>query len=199
MCFCIKQFQSGGAVVTLTEKDTSEKVASLIQKHLYAAAISLAFADAYYPISDIIGLYRLYAEHLYRKGDFEASMDQYIYTIGSLEPSHVIFRFLDAPKIPLLAKYLEQLLAAARNSRVPATFNSVHITELLRTCYLKLNDLEAAEKIITTSSELSSNVSLAIAKLVLDRPAEALASLCSLEAPQVCVTTTTFTMLRMNG
>lgn len=176
---------SGGAVVTLTEKDTSEKVASLIQKHLYAAAISLAFADAYYPISDIIGLYRLYAEHLYRKGDFEASMDQYIYTIGSLEPSHVIFRFLDAPKIPLLAKYLEQLLAAARNSRVPATFNSVHITELLRTCYLKLNDLEAAEKIITTSSELSSNVSLAIAKLVLDRPAEALASLCSLEAPQV--------------
>jgi len=160
----------------LTEKDTSDKVSLLLQKHLYAAAISLAFADSYYPMSDIIELYRQHAEHLYRKGDFEASMDQYIYTIGSLEPSHVIFRFLDAPKIPLLAKYLERL-----RSRNMAT--SVH-TELLRTCYLKLNDLAAAEKIVT-SSALSDNGSLAIANLVIGRPAEALATLCSLEAPQV--------------
>lgn len=136
-------------------------------------------------MSDVINLYRQYAEHLYRKGDFEASMDQYIYTIGSLEPSYVIFRFLDAPKIPILVKYLEQYLARSTNT-TRSSGNVTHMAELLRTCYLKLNDLEAAEKIITTSSALSNNVSSAIANLVMERPAEALATLCSLEAPQVC-------------
>jgi hypothetical protein len=136
-------------------------------------------------MSDVINLYRQYAEHLYRKGDFEASMDQYIYTIGSLEPSYVIFRFLDAPKIPILVKYLEHYLARSKNTN-RSSVNVTHMTELLRTCYLKLNDLEAAEKIITTSSALSNNVSSAIASLVMERPAEALATLCSLEAPQVC-------------
>eukprot|EP00957_Ditylum_brightwellii_P022058 1663956-Ditylum_brightwellii.AAC.1 len=63
----------------------------------------MAFADPAYKPSDITALYRRHAEHLYRKGDFSGSMDQFIYTIGSLEPSHVIFRYLDAPKIPLLA------------------------------------------------------------------------------------------------
>jgi hypothetical protein len=174
-------------VVTLTEKDTYTKVASLLQKNLFAAAISLAFADSYYTMSDLVILYRQYAEHLYRKGDFEASMDQYIYTIGSLEPSYVIFRFLDAPKIPLLVKYLEQFLSRSKNNK-HSMANVSQITELLRTCYLKLNDLEAAEKIITTSSALSNNVSSAIANLVMERPAEALATLCSLEAPQVCAT-----------
>jgi hypothetical protein len=135
-------------------------------------------------MSDVINLYRQYAEHLYRKGDFEASMDQYIYTIGSLEPSYVIFRFLDAPKIPILVKYLENYIARSKNTN-RSSANVSHMTELLRTCYLKLNDLEAAEKIITTSSALSNNVSSAIANLVMERPAEALATLCSLEAPQV--------------
>ena len=71
---------SGGSLVTLTENMTSDKVSLLVQKNLYTAAISMAFADPSYQPSDITALFRRHAEHLYRKHDFAAAMDQYIYT-----------------------------------------------------------------------------------------------------------------------
>ncbi|KAL7480003.1 hypothetical protein ACHAW6_005715 [Cyclotella cf. meneghiniana] len=183
---------SGGSIVTLTEKFTPDKVALLVQKQLYPAAISMAYSDpAFYRLEDITGLYRRYAEHLYRKGEFAAAMDQYILTIGSLESSHVIFRYLDAPKIPLVVKYLEALRAQGLSS-------SVH-DDLLRTCYLKLNDHESASKIILTSSSSADAMlapplnpdgseipTVSISRNLLacaDDPSEMLAAICSLEAP----------------
>ena len=114
-----------------------------MQKNLFGAAISMAYADKSVPPSEITMLYRKHAEHLYRKGDYASAMDQYIYTIGSLESSHVILRYLDAPKIPVLVKYLEEL----RTRKLATTVHN----ELLRTCYLKLNDSDAAEKIAATA------------------------------------------------
>ena len=151
----------------------------------------MAFSDpAFYRPEDITGLYRQYAEHLYRKGDFSAAMDQYILTIGSLESSHVIFRYLDAPKIPLVVKYLEALRARGLSS-------SVH-DEMLRTCYLKLNDHDSASKIILSPStsgdgvvapplnpDGSEAVTVSISRNFLacaDDPSEVLAAICSLEA-----------------
>ena len=182
---------SGGSIVTLVEKTTPDKVDLLVQKNLFAAAISMAYADPqFYHPEDITALYRRYAEHLYRKGDFSASMDQYILTIGSLESSHVIFRFLDAPKIPLVVKYLEALRAQ--------DLSSVVHDELLRTCYLKLNDPESASKIIVRTSSSNSGVSFPLnpdgtekPSVPISRnihasedPSEMLSAICSLEAPE---------------
>ena len=69
---------SGGALVTFTEKLTEEKISLLVQKHLYPAAIVVAYADPSYEAADITSLYLQHAEYLYRKGDFSAAMDQYI-------------------------------------------------------------------------------------------------------------------------
>jgi vacuolar protein sorting-associated protein 11 len=168
---------SGGALVTFTEKLTEEKISLLVQKHLYSAAIVVAYADPSYAASEITYLYQQHAEHLYRKGDFSGAMDQYIYTIGSLESSHVIFRYLDAPKIPLLVKYLEQL-----RTREVAT--PVH-NELLRTCYLKLNDVQAADTIAVSTSWSINDASLdSLLSNLSSRPRDALATICSLEAHQ---------------
>ena len=180
---------SGGSIVTLTEKVTPDKVELLTQKNLYGAAISLAFSDPqFYCPEDIVALYRRHAEHLYRKGDFSAAMDQYILTIGSLESSHVIFRFLDAPKIHLAVKYLIALRAAGLAS-------SVH-DELLRTCYLKLGNVDAASKIILSSRDDASAVlgpdglevpTVPISRNLLassDNPSEMLAAICSLSAEE---------------
>jgi vacuolar protein sorting-associated protein 11 len=168
---------SGGALLTFTEKLTEEKISLLVQKHLYSAAIVVAFADPSYEASDITSLYQQHAEHLYRKGDFSGAMDQYIYTIGSLESSHVIFRYLDAPKIPLLVKYLENL--RAREIATP-----VH-NELLRTCYLKLNDVQAADAIAVLASWSINDASLeSLLSNLSTRPKDALATICSLEAHQ---------------
>mmetsp|Transcript_27771 Transcript_27771/g.42540 ORF Transcript_27771/g.42540 Transcript_27771/m.42540 type:complete len:1320 (+) Transcript_27771:112-4071(+) len=169
---------SGGSLVTLTEKVTGDKVSLLVQKNLYAAAISMAFADPSYEASDITALFRRHAEHLYRKNDFSAAMDQYIYTIGSLEPSHVIFRFLDAPKIPLLTKYLEEL-------RSQGIATSVH-SELLKTCYLKLNDVGMAEKISASlSKSMTFSTCNSVVANLLHSPTEALATICSFDAQNV--------------
>lgn len=97
-------FTSGGSLVSLTEKKTVEKVHLLVQKNLFSAAIYIAYGDPSYEPAEIIALYRKHAEYLYRKGDYSGAIEQYIHTIGALEPSHVIFRYLDAPKIPLLVK-----------------------------------------------------------------------------------------------
>jgi len=173
---------SGGALVTLTEKITSEKVSLLTQKNLYSAAISMAYADPSYQPSEIMALYRRHAEHLYRKGSFSEAMDQYIYTIGSLESSHVIFRYLDAPRIPMLVKYLEEL---RRRELATAVHN-----ELLRTCYLKLGDDEAAERIATPSEDANSCASI-VASLT-HNPKDALAMVCSFEAPQAAEALVTY-------
>jgi len=135
---------SGGSLVTLTEKPTSEKVALLIQKNMYDAAISVSSSDPNHPSTAIYELYRKHAEFLYRKGDYAASMERYIHTIGYLESGHIICRFLDAPKIPLLAKYLERVRSSA------LVGSGVH-DELLRTCYWKLNDVQAAERVAKSS------------------------------------------------
>jgi len=108
-------------------------------------------------------------------------MDQYIYTVGSLEPSHVIFRFLDAPKIPLLAKYLEVL-------RTKQLATGIHF-DLLKTCYLKLNETEKAENVgvdRTKKGSFGTGFTSAVTNLS-HNPTEALAMICSFEAAQVCV------------
>ncbi len=52
---------------------------------------------------------RRYADHLYSKHDYDGAMTQYVATIGYLEPSYVIRKFLDAQRIHNLTSYLEQL------------------------------------------------------------------------------------------
>jgi hypothetical protein len=167
-------FTSGGSLVTLTEKETAEKVNLLVQKNLYSAAIFVAYADPSYETEDITLLYRRHAEYLYRKGEYSSAIEQYKNTIGSLEPSHVIFRYLDAPKIPLLVKYLEEL-------RSQDLTTPVH-NELLRTCYLKLNDTESAEAIAAFSSRSMDSESLST--MVAKSPKDALATICSFDAPE---------------
>jgi hypothetical protein len=168
---------SGGALVTLVERVTEDKISLLVQKNLYSAAIVVAYVDPSYDASKITMLYRDFAEHLYKKGDFSGAIDQYCNTIGSLESSHVIFRFLDAPKIPLLVRYLEKL-------RTLDMATPVH-DELLRTCYLKLNDIEKADAITASSTSSVNKASLSsIFSNLADNPKEALATICSLEAQQ---------------
>ena len=52
---------------------------------------------------------RCYADHFYAKHDFDSAMAQYRGTIGQLEPSYVIRKFLDAQRIHNLTEYLEDL------------------------------------------------------------------------------------------
>ncbi|KAI8930083.1 hypothetical protein BC831DRAFT_441260 [Entophlyctis helioformis] len=80
----------------------------------------------------IMDIYRRHGDYLYGRGDFDASMKQYIKTIGNLEPSYVIRKFLDAQRIYNLTSYLQAL-------HDQGLANPNHTTLLLN-CYTKLKD-----------------------------------------------------------
>jgi hypothetical protein len=138
----------------LAEKDVQTKLDTLFRKNLYQIAINLAQSqhldDAY--ISDI---FRKFGDHSYTKGDYDQAVSQYIKTIGRLEPSYVIRKFLDAQRIHNLTRYLEEL-----HSKGVATADH---TTLLINCYTKLKDVDKLDSFIKkNSSEMSYDVETAI-------------------------------------
>ncbi|KAL5977230.1 Vacuolar protein sorting-associated protein 11 [Asimina triloba] len=115
------------------EKDMESKLDMLFKKNLYTVAINLVQsqqADA----AATAEVLRKYGDHLYGKQDYDEAMAQYIHTIGHLEPSYVIQKFLDAQRIHNLTNYLENLHEKGLASKDHTT--------LLLNCYTKLKDVE---------------------------------------------------------
>eukprot|EP00897_Mesotaenium_endlicherianum_P008071 jgi/Mesen1/7292/ME000373S06354 len=118
-----------GRAAGLGEKDMGSKLEMLFRKSLYNVAINLVqgqHADA----AATAEVMRKYGDHLYSKQDYDEAMAQYIRTLGQLEPSYVIQKYLDAQRIHNLTRYLERL-----HDRGLATADH---TTLLLNCYTKL-------------------------------------------------------------
>ena len=119
---------------------------------MYDMAITLAKSQHY---SDgLVDIFRQYGDHLYSKGSHDAAIQQYISTIGQLEPSYVIRKFLDAQRIENLTEYLQAL-------HEKGLANTDHTTLLLN-CYTKLKSVEKLNEFIKTDKELTFDVETAI-------------------------------------
>lgn len=121
------------SVLCIGEKDMESKLDMLFKKNLYTVAINLVQsqqADA----AATAEVLRKYGDHLYSKQDYDEAMAQYIHTIGHLEPSYVIQKFLDAQRIYNLTNYLENLHEKGLASKDHTT--------LLLNCYTKLKDVD---------------------------------------------------------
>lgn len=126
-------------ILCIGEKDMESKLDMLFKKNLYTVAINLVQsqqADA----AATAEVLRKYGDHLYGKLDYDEAMSQYIHTIGHLEPSYVIQKFLDAQRIYNLTNYLEKLHERGLASKDHTT--------LLLNCYTKLKDVEKLNKFI---------------------------------------------------
>ncbi|CDO70329.1 hypothetical protein BN946_scf184843.g18 [Trametes cinnabarina] len=130
-------------LLCLEEKPTSAKLDMLYRKGLYTLALNIAetqkLDDAH--IADI---HKQYGDHLYAKGDYDNAMQQYIQTIGHVQPSYVIRKFLDAQRIHNLVTYLQELHSLG-------LANSDHTTLLLNT-YTKLKDVARLDSFIKRES-----------------------------------------------
>ncbi|KAF7729543.1 hypothetical protein EC973_004217 [Apophysomyces ossiformis] len=142
-----------GKVYHLDEKDTPTKLEILFKLNLYVLAINLAHMQKYDDAS-IAEIFKKYGDHLYSKGDYDGAMEQYIRTIGQLEPSYIIRKFLDAQRIYNLTNYLQEL-----HSKGLA--NADHTTLLLN-CYTKLKDVSRLDHFIKTDSDLNFDLETAI-------------------------------------
>lgn len=156
----------------LEEKDLTAKLEILFKNNLYSLAINIvaslqskaptqsvlresASTDNFAIIDDlsnsgdydygtIVEIYRRYGDWLYSKGDYDSAMQQYLRTIGRLEPSYVIRKFLDAQRIHNLTSYLQLLHEKGLG-------NSDHTTLLLN-CYTKLRDVKKLDEFIKSNS-----------------------------------------------
>lgn len=93
-------------VYHLDEKDLQSKLNLLFKKNLYDIAVRIAKSNQHDP-EGLADIFRQYGDHLYGKGDYYNSIEQYARTIGYLEPSYVIRRFLDSRHINFLTDYLQ--------------------------------------------------------------------------------------------
>ncbi|KAM7503746.1 hypothetical protein LguiB_002650 [Lonicera macranthoides] len=121
------------SALCIGEKDMQSKLDMLFKKNLYTVAINIVHsqhADA----AATAEVLRKYGDHLYTKQDYDEAMAQYIHTIGHLEPSYVIQKFLDAQRIYNLTNYLEKLHEKGLGSKDHTT--------LLLNCYTKSKEVE---------------------------------------------------------
>ena len=76
-------------LLRLEEKPTAAKLDLLYRKSMYLLALSLAKTQGL-DDSEVAEIHRLYGDHLYAKGDYEPAMQQFVQTIGWVQPSYVI-------------------------------------------------------------------------------------------------------------
>jgi len=130
----------------LVEKDLHSKLDILFKKNLYDVAIRVAKSQQY-DIEGLVEIFRHYGDHLYAKGNHSGAMEQYLKTVGHLEPSYVIKRFLDAQRINQLTAYLQELHKQGLASEDHTT--------LLLNCYTKLRDTERLNQFLNTKDQRS--------------------------------------------
>ncbi|GAA5861905.1 hypothetical protein JCM1840_006870 [Sporobolomyces johnsonii] len=139
-----------GKLFRLFERPLQSSLSTLFQRNLYTLAVSLAQSRGLGK-PEVGEIYRRYGDHLYSKGDYEGAMGCYLKTVGTVQASYVIRKFLDAQRLTHLTSYLQEL-----HSRNLANSD---ITTLLLNCYTKLADDEALSRFIHSSSSHSSRMS----------------------------------------
>lgn len=132
--------QGDGVILVLDELPLNSKLQALFRRNCHGIALRIAEAEGA-DASILSSIHQQFGDHLYNdKRDHEGAMKQYIKTIGHLEPSYVIRKYLDAQRIQQLTLYLEELhekqLAIADH------------TTLLLNCYTKLKDVEKLNSFI---------------------------------------------------
>eukprot|EP00887_Chlorella_sp_A99_P001223 scaffold14.g1223.t1 len=137
---------SAGNVIRLREKSLGEKLEALYRSRSYQLALGVAGAEGA-DAATMAAVRRHYGDFLYAKRDYEPAMEQYAATIGCLEPSYVIQRFLDVQRLASLTGYLEAL-----HSKGAATGDH---TTLLLNCYTKLKAVEKLDAFIQGDGRMS--------------------------------------------
>lgn len=115
-------------------QDLGLKLSVLFRKHLYSVAAGLAENAAGTDPGAGATVHKEWGDHLYDKGDREGAMRQYLLTIGTVQPSHVIRRYLEASQVYILAEYLQALHEA------PGDLAGEGHTTLMLNCFTRMKE-----------------------------------------------------------
>ena len=146
-----------GQIVVLDEPPTEQKIQKLCTYfNQFEVALKLAKKQKL-PPTVIADIHKTKADKAYNRKSYEEAIKEYIFTIGSLEPSYVIKKFLDPQHASLLITYLEALEShESSQSSTTASTKGLHTT-LLFNCYTKLKQTEIIRKRVELASEYATS------------------------------------------
>ncbi|VDO31463.1 unnamed protein product [Haemonchus placei] len=133
-----------GTLSKLTEKSLNAKLDILFKKNLYDVAIILAKNNKD-GAEHLKAIHAKYGDYLYGKADFDGAINEYKETIGMLEPSYVIKRYLEGSRLRQLCVYMEALHETNRYN--------LHHTSILLHCYAQLEEREKMMKFLEKISK----------------------------------------------
>ncbi|CAG0901913.1 unnamed protein product [Darwinula stevensoni] len=81
--------RKGGKITKFLEKELISRIQLLFQKNLYDIAAKVA-VNGQCDEEGLADIFRQYGDHLHLKGDFSGAIQQYLHTIGYVEPAYVI-------------------------------------------------------------------------------------------------------------
>ena len=138
-------------VICFKEKDNKEKFDTFYKKNFYETAYNYAKSLGYEK-KKLSEISKLHAEHLYKKGDYDKSIEQYKLTINHLDPSYVIQKFLDGSKLNFLIEYLEALQNndEFKSKCIPERLKD--FTALLLNCYIKQKQIKKLKDFVESKN-----------------------------------------------
>lgn len=137
----------------LDEKDLHSKLSSLYKKNMFDTAVKIA-RNNQYDAEGLSGIFKQYGDHLYGKGNFAGAVEQYIKTIGFLEPSYVIRRFLDSRHTQFLTDYLQSVHKEGKAS--------TDHTTLLLNCFTRLDRIPELKTFLENYKQNNFDIDVAI-------------------------------------
>lgn len=143
---------SNGKLMVLREKDNQTKLEILFRKDQFSLVIEFA-KDQHYDEDALCDIFKHYGDSLFKRGDYDGAIQQYIRTIGRSEPSYVIKKYLDSQRTGSLIVYLEALHKKGHANR--------DHTILLLICYSKLRDDEKLKQFVE-ENDIKMNVEMAV-------------------------------------
>lgn len=129
-------------ILSLTEKDNSFKIETFFKRSYYHEAYKFA-KNQNCQESLLAEISKLHGDQLYSK-DYSAAIKQYILTLGYVEPSYVIRKFLDVSQIDYLIEYLQKLHEKKLAKK--------EHTALLLNCYVKKQKIDNLSHFLSESS-----------------------------------------------
>lgn len=137
----------------LDEKDLQSKLTSLYKKNMYDTAVKIA-KNNQYDAEGLSDIFKQYGDHLYGKANFAGAVEQYIKTIGFLEPSYVIRRFLDSRHTQYLTDYLQSVHKEGKAS--------TDHTTLLLNCFTRLDRIAELKAFLENYKQNNFDIDVAI-------------------------------------
>ena len=176
----VVMLSTDGGIVRYDEKSTPEKLDGLYKERSYASAVDVAIKSGL-PKRAAAQIFRMYGDHLCDQSQYGDAAQQYAHTIGTVPPSYVIQRFLNARRFEELASYLLKAHGKDETKRqfvlddpygYPRPIEELdelktrpELTTLLINCYAKLKDVAALDRFVRNEDDLAVDGATAVVAL----------------------------------